>query len=241
MNETNLAVADAVQCATKALRENRNEEAIQQLQQALVESPENFAVNHLAGVAFLKAGRFPEAIARLLKATQLDGQHVAARTHLGMAYAAAGKTELARKAFQQALEIDTNYALAISNLDKLPPAPTKQKAVPQPKTDEPQSAVAAKMPLLPTPPAAKSRDFTQPGAVKPKPAKKESIFKNVDWADMTLLGLGAVIMLMGLWLRFGAYVEGMRPYKGFGILALIIGGSMVKAGMPGREHWRDDF
>ena len=100
---------------------------------------------------------------------------------------------------------------------------------------------SANIPTAKVPTKPKVKDFTAPGVVKPKPAKKESFLSGVDSSDMVLIGLGAAFFLLGIWLRFGAYVDGMRPYRGFGIIAIIIGVSMLKAGWPGREHWRDDF
>src|SRR5215216_2403957 len=97
------AVHQEVQQAATALRENRVNDAVNQLQSALAQAPDDFAANHLLGVALGKAGRRPEAIARLLRATQLSPANAAAQTHLGMAYASADRAEQARHAFEAAL------------------------------------------------------------------------------------------------------------------------------------------
>lgn len=256
-----------VQQASVDVRENRFDEAMTRLQEVLSESPDHFAANHLLGVAFCKVGRFPEAIARLWKATLLQPDHAGAHTHLGMAYAAAGKVEKARNAFEAALRINPDYILAQTSLGKLPPPVVPLKKVVAASASVPTSSVPTSSDLSATVPPAfpvapstsaksavaksavtksKVKDFTTPDGVKAIGKAKTSkptpgLLSGVDWADFTLLGLGAGFFALGLWLRFGAYVDGVRPYKTFGIIAIIIGISMLKAGMPGREHWRDDM
>lgn len=246
--------ATNLQQAALDVRENRLSAAIENLQNILATTPDDFTANHLLGVALLKSKRYPEAIANLMKASHLNTQHAGARAHLGMAYAAAGKADRAREAYRSALEIDPAFALAQTGLEKLPPEVPKkgissgvastQANVTAKGADSQAPSIAPAFPGVPLQHTAKKdtvKDFTQPNAIKSKPKAKESALSNVDWADVTLLGLGALFFVAGLWLRFGAYVDGHRPYKTFGIIALVIGVSMVKAGMPGREHWRDDF
>ena len=128
----NSAVHQEVQQAATALRENRVNDAIHQLQAALAQAPDDFAANHLLGVALGKAGRRPEAIARLLKATQLNPGHAAAQTHLGLAYAAVDHAEQARHAFESALQADPNFAPAQAGLSRLPAAVPNAPAVASP-------------------------------------------------------------------------------------------------------------
>ena len=252
-----------VQQASVAVRENRLEEAMTRLQNVLAQEPDHFAANHLLGVTFLKAGRLPEAIARLLKVTLSKPDHAGAHAHLGMAYAAANKVEKARGAYEAALKINPDYELAQKGLAKLPLAaapPKKSKvtsvadvaASDNTANDAVSNAPQMAPPILPASPQiggvkSKVKDFTtSDGSAAINKAKGKSkstsgFLSGVDWADVTLLGLGAVFLVLGLWLRFGAYVDGIRPYKTFGIIGIVIGISMLKAGMPGREHWRDDL
>ncbi len=222
-----LDAQETVHKATVAVRENRLPEAISDLQAVLAQAPDDLAANHLLGVALMKSQRLPEAIAQLLKVTQLKPDHAAARTHLGMAYAATGKTELARRAFETALKIDPAFALAQSGLEKLPPPPTPAKKAPSP-------ALPMPAPPLKTPTTPKVKDFTLPGSVKPKPAKKESVFSGMDSSDAALLIIGVILIGAGAYLSL--YVS-IRT----GIIFLVLGVSALKAGQPGREHWKDDF
>ncbi len=226
-----LTVQESVQKASIAVRENRLSEAIHDLQKVLAEAPDNFAAHHLLGVALMKAGRLSESIAQLLKATQLKPDHAAARTHLGMAYVAAGKTELAHKSYEAALKIDSAFAMAQTGLEKLPPLVATAKKVP-PKAN----ATDAPMPVPPvkTPTTPKVRDFTAPGAIQAKAAKKESIFSGVDSSDMALLVIGAVLLGAGVYVSLYFSIR-------VGIVLILLGISALKAGQPGREHWKDDF
>jgi tetratricopeptide (TPR) repeat protein len=258
-----LDLRSEVQQASVEMRENRLSEAMVRLQNVVAASPDDFTANHMLGVVFLKSERLPEAIARLWKATLLQPDHAGAHTHLGIAYAAADKTEKARSAYEAALKISPDYALAQTSLAKLPPPVSLKTA--QAKTNMPtvtgldasmtstQVPAAPALPTVPATPAQKAgtknsvRDFTTPDAArainkaKDKSKSSPSFLNGVDWADVTLLGLGAIFLVLGLWLRFGAVVDGIRPYKTFGIIGIVIGISMLKAGMPGREHWRDDL
>lgn len=225
-------IQGTVQQAAVALRDNRFEEAINQLQGALSQAPNDFTTNHMLGVALGKAGRRPEAIARLLKATQLNPDHAAARTHLGLAYAGADKHELARQNLEAALRVAPDFAPAQNALSRLP--------APPPKVLPKAASTVAKTvtPAAPVPPKAVAKDNAKPAKVKSKPAKPKA---EIDWASITLLGLGALLVVGGLYLNFVMY-EGIRPYRLFGRIAIMIGVGMFAAGLPShKDDWKSDM
>jgi tetratricopeptide (TPR) repeat protein len=222
-------IDNSMQAASAALRENRVNDAINLLQGALSQTPDDFAANHMMGVALGKAGRGSESIARLLKATQLNPNHTAARTHLGMAYAAAGKSEMARQSFQAVLKIDPDFAPAQTALDRLPAPPPPLKPAP---------VLAAKPATVPAPVAAPAPPKAD---TKAKPAKAKKPAPEIDWAEWTLRILGAAFVIGGIYLRFFVTVENFRAYKWPGVICIIIGISMLKAGFSGPDDWKDDY
>lgn len=212
------------QQAAAAMKENRVPEAIALLQQAHAATPDDFNTNYMLGVALGKAGRRPESISRLLKATHLNPKHTAALTQLGLAYAAAEKTEPARSAFQAALKIDPNFAAAQNALTKLPA-----------KVNTPAKPMIA--PAKAAPPPAPVKNVATPAKpAKPAPPKEE-----IDYAEWTLRILGITLLLGGIYLRFFMTYESYRIYKGPGLIAIIIGIALIKAGFPSEDDWKDDY
>lgn len=236
----NVSVQSAVQNAGVALKENRIDDAIGELQSALVQAPDDFSTNHMLGAALIRAGRRPEAIARLLKATQLNPTHAAAHAHLGMAYAAANKHEMARNAFQTALRIDPGFAPAQNGIAKLPvPAP---RNVPKGKVTAPLSAP------VPVPAAASAAKTTAKVSGAKKDLKTNKISakpaapkKEIDWAEVTLQVLGGIFLVAGVYLKFVYVVENFHIYSLPGTICIVIGISMLKAGFPSKDDWKNDF
>ena len=227
-------VQNEIQEAAVALKENRVNDSLLLLQSAFSKAPEDFSTNHLLGVALGKAGRGPESSARLLKATQINPASAAAQTHLGMAYAAADKAELARAAFQTALRIDANFAPAQNALSSLPaptpvvPKPVVQATAPPPVTPATTKSAAAKSDAK----AAKAKDK----AVRPAKPKAE-----IDYVEWSLRIMGFIFVVGGLYLRFGLRVEGIRIYSLPGMICIVLGIAMLKAGFPSEDDWKDDF
>jgi uncharacterized membrane protein HdeD (DUF308 family) len=104
--------------------------------------------------------------------------------------------------------------LAAPPMPAAPKTAAKNAAKTNTKTDAKKDAVAAK--------------------AKKKPQAE------IDWAEWTLRILGIAFLLGGIWALF-ATVEGIHVYTFFGRVAIVVGISMLKAGFPSKEDWKNDF
>lgn len=235
-------MSDEMQKAAVALRENRVGDALPLLQGIVARTPDDFAANHMLGVALGKAGRMSESIGCLLKATRLNPQHAAAQTHLGLAYAGAGNTERARASYQAALAADPNFAPAQNALAQLPaPSAPTAAAAPSaapfpamPAAPPPKVASVATIASSSTPWSATSnapQNSALPVATNgpkkgqsmrdeiddaKKRAKAEAKLEKVgiDWGPMMTQIMGGIIFVVGLLLRVGLFSH-QTGYGGF--------------------------
>lgn len=240
-------VNSEVQQAGVCLKENRLDEALAVLQGALAKAPDDFAANHLFGVALGKAGRRTEAIARLLTATRLNPSSAAAQTHLGMAYAGADKPDLARKAYEAALHADPDFAPAQVGLTRLPtPVPGGAAKMPAPSASAdsaptPWSATSQSQPVAAPvsqvkgspKTAVKAGDKTLRDEIEQaeKEAKKQAKTEKyaIDWGSTLLQGGGALVFVLGIFLFLGNVLGFYPTFPGVGYITMAIGGAMWKA------------
>jgi tetratricopeptide (TPR) repeat protein len=92
--------------ATHAFSEERVDDAIADVQQALAEDPEIVEAHRLLGNFHEKAGRPEEGIKAFQRALELDPEHQAAVFGLALAHKKAGRLEDAETGFERAHEID---------------------------------------------------------------------------------------------------------------------------------------
>jgi tetratricopeptide (TPR) repeat protein len=92
--------------ATYAFSEDRVDEAIAHVQEALAEDPEIVEAHRLLGMFYEKAGRPEEGIEAYERALELDPEHQAALFGLAVAHRKAGRLEEAEIGFERAHEID---------------------------------------------------------------------------------------------------------------------------------------
>lgn len=89
-------------------RNERLDEALGMIRQAVETEPNNSSYLDSLGWAYFKLGKLEEAEENLRKAARLDPTSATIHDHLGDVYQKRGKTELARTAWQKALGLSTD-------------------------------------------------------------------------------------------------------------------------------------
>ncbi len=92
--------------ATQAFSQERVDDAIAQVQQALAVDPEIVEAHRLLGMFYEKAGRPEEGIEAYQRALELDPEHQAALFGLAVAHRKAGRLDDAEIGFERAHELD---------------------------------------------------------------------------------------------------------------------------------------
>lgn len=98
---------------------NRNEEALQLLDQLIAKSPRYEEAYILKSRIFLDLGRFAEAQEACGKALEINPKNAPAYNNLGLVYSRRGDVRGAMAAFQKALSLDPSLLVARANLGYL--------------------------------------------------------------------------------------------------------------------------
>jgi len=102
--------------ASELNAEGRNDEAIEQMQEALKLKPNIPELHYHLGLVFEDKGQLDQAIRHFQEAVELNPNYLAARNDLGMAFVRQGLTDDAIQQFRQAIQIDTGVASIHYNL-----------------------------------------------------------------------------------------------------------------------------
>lgn len=95
-----------------SLKAGKGDDAIKHLEQATVESPEDFRAFSYLGAAYAQKKLYDRAVGAFLAALHLRPGVPSIHYNLGLAYQADGFAEKARTEFQNALDIDSTYRKA---------------------------------------------------------------------------------------------------------------------------------
>jgi Tfp pilus assembly protein PilF len=101
------------------LKAGRIDEAIEQLEKATVQSPEDYRAFNYLGVAYAQKKSYNRAVGALEKAAQLSPNIPSIHLNLGLAYQADGFPDRAREHFNTALSLDPSYERAAAALKSL--------------------------------------------------------------------------------------------------------------------------
>ena len=100
-------------------RREKLDEALDMIERAVADQPENGAIVDSLGWVYFELGRFEDAVAPLERAASLEATDPIVNDHLGDAYWAVGRTREARFQWQRALSFDPDDNLAARIRDKL--------------------------------------------------------------------------------------------------------------------------
>ena len=96
--------------AARYRQEDRAEEAIRELQAALVLEPNNATTHSLLGLAYADAGRLAEAVASCRRALELEPHEAAHHNNLGTLLIRDGQVQEGVRHFEQAARLDSDRA-----------------------------------------------------------------------------------------------------------------------------------
>ncbi len=103
----------------EAFRDRDFATAVDDLEKATMDDPEDFQAFHYLGAAYAGVGRHNEAIGALMKAADLQPTDPRVHYNLGQAYEAADVPSEAFYQYQKSLEIDPCYPYARTALTAL--------------------------------------------------------------------------------------------------------------------------
>jgi tetratricopeptide (TPR) repeat protein len=95
---------------------NRLDEAISQLKNAIAINPDYKEVHNNLGVVYYKQGKIDEAIAEYKSETEINPRFEMAYNNLGLAYYSKGLLDKAAAFYEQAIALNPHYASAYHNL-----------------------------------------------------------------------------------------------------------------------------
>ena len=133
---------DLIDAGTKALNDNRLDEATAHLNQAARLEPHNGKVWTMLGIAYLRLGMHNEAVSALISAAHLRPSNAATRYFLGLAYQRIGNSPGAAEQFRFALQIDPNYHEARQALGSMDLQPMQGPTAPMPPLAGPQGPIS---------------------------------------------------------------------------------------------------
>lgn len=132
-----------------ALQQSDAAAAVEHLEKAIQESPDDYQAHMYLGAAYGQVGRANDAVQVLTRAVQIDPANAQARYNLGIALERAGWKEQALQAFQQAVTLQPDYGRAQEGIARLqpaaPPAPSAIPQAPEPTIGTPTMQSAAGM------------------------------------------------------------------------------------------------
>jgi tetratricopeptide (TPR) repeat protein len=105
--------------ATCYKEQDRFEEAIEQLQQAVAVDPDDLAIHNLLGYCYYKTGRHEQAVSCFLQAVTIDPRSAIDWANLGSNLRDLGRTDEAITMYRKALSLDPTIGFARAGLDRL--------------------------------------------------------------------------------------------------------------------------
>lgn len=103
-----LTTAEKVRVAESMMRAGRSADALNALDEAMVDEPDHPVLHSYKGIVLLNAGRTEEAVAPLQRALELDPYLTDTRNYLGAVYNELGRKDEAEREWLKALE-DSAY------------------------------------------------------------------------------------------------------------------------------------
>ncbi|HEY3297353.1 MAG TPA: tetratricopeptide repeat protein [Armatimonadota bacterium] len=110
----------SLQLGLECLKSGKVDEAIQHLEQATAEFPDNYRALDFLGVAYAQKGLFNRAVGTLEAAVKLHPKSASVHYNLAQAYRADGIYDKAKDHYEQALRIDPMYVKAEAGLKLIP-------------------------------------------------------------------------------------------------------------------------
>lgn len=107
-----MSTQSSLQLGTECLKSGKIDEAIQYLEKATMEFPQDYRGFNFLGIAYAQKGLHNRAIGSLEVAKKLHPRSASIHFNLGLAYHADGFSDRAKEHFEEALKIDPTYARA---------------------------------------------------------------------------------------------------------------------------------
>jgi len=119
--ESELAMNElsSLQLGIESLKNKAIDEAIEHLERATVEFPDDYRALSALGVAYAKKGMNNRAIGTLEAAVKLRPDIASIHYNLGLAYQGDGMADKAREHYERALALDPGYAKAYEAISAL--------------------------------------------------------------------------------------------------------------------------
>jgi len=109
----------SLELGLESLKANDIDKAIEYLEQATADLPQEFAAFNYLGAAYARKGLYNRAVGTFLAALNLKPNVPSVHFNIGLAYQADGFLAEARQEFEKALEIDPSYERASEALKAL--------------------------------------------------------------------------------------------------------------------------
>ena len=100
------------------LNENKSEEAINHLREAVKNMPENASFHNNLGTAFGRSGKVTEAMGEFEEAVKLAPTYVEARVNLANAFLSSGRVEDAMTQLNEALRLKPDFKPALQGMQR---------------------------------------------------------------------------------------------------------------------------
>jgi hypothetical protein len=159
----------------EALTRGDAQTAVEQLERASQQDPNDFQAHLYLGAAYGMVNRHNDAVTALTKAVQIQPMNAQARYNLGIALESAGWKEQALTALQQAVQLQPDYPKAQEAIQRLQPgaAPvypmTPQAPAATPQYPPYQAPQAGGLAGYGQPPAAQPGAYPPPAYGQPNP------------------------------------------------------------------------
>jgi tetratricopeptide (TPR) repeat protein len=114
-----MATQNSLQLGIECLKAGKIDEAVEHLERATAESPQDYQGFNYLGVAYSLKRQYNRAVGAFQAALRLRPNVPSIHYNLGLAYQADGLPDLAREQFEHALKIDPAYKKAADALAAL--------------------------------------------------------------------------------------------------------------------------
>ena len=104
-----MSVPNSFQLGLECLKARKLDDAVQHLEEATAEQPENYQAFNFLGVAYAQKGLHNRAVGAFLTAIQIQPSVASIHYNLGVAYQSDGSKDMALDEYHKALFLDPKY------------------------------------------------------------------------------------------------------------------------------------